>query len=173
MKLSELLAEAKSTVTEMAAIGDFSSGWLKSRQAKELVDKFRAGQTTADLADGTKFKAVKSIKATSLVAGMMIMASYNSSNQGASLYLFKGVTGAEGGDDVKYGSVKEAMADAGVKTIKELELKADEGDGDSGYRLVVKDLENGHEGGFFYLYKGRYVRGSGAEALTLTQVEKV
>lgn len=155
---------------EMANIGDFSSGWLRSRKARELIAAFKGGEETADLKDGSKFRATKQISAIQLVSGMVIMASYNLSNQGAEIYEFKGVTGTEGGDNAKYDSVKAAMKAAGAKNLKELEAKGGDGEG---YRLVVKDLEDGNEGGFFYLFRGRFVRGSGAEPLSFTLVEKV
>lgn len=166
MEVEGLLFSAMTeSLTEMAAIRDFSSGWTKSRQAKELVAAFKAGEETVDLKDGSKFKAVKSVSGAQIAKGMVVLASYNSHNQGAELYAILGVSDDGAEDTVKYDSVAEAMKAHGVKNLKDLEEKD--------CHLVVRDLNDGDEGGFFYLYKGAWARGSGAERLSFTLVEKV
>lgn len=163
-----MLQSTNESINEMANIRNFSSGWLKSAQAKTLVAQFRNGKETADLKDGSKYKAVKTLAASDLAKGMVVMGSYNAYNQGAEIYEIKGVTGDDrDNDDVKFDSVKDAMRAAGVKSIKAL------GNASEGYRIVVKDLEDGDEGAFFYISGTRYVRGSGAETVSFTLVEKV
>lgn len=157
--------KGKFTLTEMAAIGDFSSGWLKGRKAKDLVAAFKGGEETVDLSDGSKFKAVKKVAGQQIAKGMVVLASYNQYNQGAELYEILGVSDKDDEDKVKYDSVKDAMKAHSVETLKELE--------EVDCHLVVRDLEDGQSGGFFYLYKGFWARGSGAERLSFTLVEKV
>lgn len=166
----------KEDLTEMAAAHKFSSGFMKSPNAKELVKKFRAGEETFDLKDGTSYKAVKKISGNALEAGQLIMGSYSSTNQGADLYQVLGFTGddkkyGEGG--VKFKSVKDLFAHYKVSTLKALETLQDKNEYGYHSYLVVRDLADGEEGAWFYPYSGRWARGSGAEQLTFTLIEKV
>jgi hypothetical protein len=152
-------------VNEMAAIADFSSGWIKGRKAKELVALFKNGEGTADLPDGSKYKAVKPIKGTDLAKGMVVFSSYNAYNQGAHIYEIMGVTKGDS-ETIAYDSVKEAMKANGCKSLKELDDKIEP-------HLYVKDLADGDAGPFMYIYNGRWCTGSGAEANSFHAIEKV
>jgi hypothetical protein len=55
----------------------------------------------------------------------------------------------------------------GVKSFSELEQK------DAHVSMVVKDLSDGDSGGFFYVFQGRFCRGSGAEPVTFQKVNVV
>jgi hypothetical protein len=166
----------KKKITEMAAAHEFSSGCMKSKDAKELVKAFKAGEKTFDLTDGRKFKAVKRVLSNRLEAGMTVLASYNKYNQGADIYQILGWSDTDkkyGEGAIKFKSIAEVFAAKKVKTLKALE-DLDEGlpYGHSVY-MVVKDLEDGTSGAWFYLHEGSWVRGSGAEKLSFTLVEEV
>ena len=161
---------------EMAAARRFSSGWIKSKDAKELVKAFKAGKATFDLTDGRKFKAVKRVLNNKLEAGMTVLASYNRYNQGADIYEILGWSDTDkkyGEGAIKFKSIAEVFAAKKVKTLKALE-DLDEGlpYGHSVY-MVVKDLEDNDSGPWFYLYEGSWARGSGAEKLSFTLVEEI
>jgi hypothetical protein len=165
-----------SVFNEMAASHKFSSGFMKSMDAKILVNKFRAGEETFDLKNGDSYKAVKKIQGNMLEAGMLVMGSYSSTNQGADLYQILGFTGDEkkyGEGGVKFKTAKEMLTHYKVSSLKALETLQDKNEYGYHSYMVVKDLEDGDEGPWFYVYSGRWARGSGAEQLTFTLVEKV
>jgi hypothetical protein len=142
---------------EMATSSQFNSGWLKSTKAKELVKAFKAGEETYEFENGRTFKMTSKVTSTQLTKGTIIFASYNSTNQGARIYEVLGFTVTTkkyGESGVKYDSIKDVFKAAGVSSLKALEDA--EGKNEYGMRtyLVVKDLEDGDEGPWFYLYKG-------------------
>ena len=166
---------------EMAKSSEFSSGFAKSPHARGKVAEFLAGEESYDFEVGGKkksFIADGAIKGTELKKGDLVAARYNAYNQGMQLYEILGVTDndekyGEGG--VKFNSVKDCMKKNGVSSLKALEEKQSEGGKEYGHHfyLVVKDLEDGDEGPWFYLFKGRWARGSGAEALSFVKVKEV
>jgi len=160
---SGALVEENKDLQEMSAANKFSSGAMKASAAKMMVKSFMAGEDTFDMPNGDKFTAVKSLTVKTLEAGQIVMGSYDASNQGAHLYAVLGFNDGNDNDAVQHKSVKELLAKAGVKSLRDID----------GAHMVVKDLSSGEEGGWFYQYKGRFVRGSGAEPLTFTLVEKV
>ena len=159
MKFSEYL-------NEMAKSTEFSSGWLKSRDAVELVKSFKKGETTYELKDGTTFKFTKNIIGSKLEQGQTVLASYDGYNQGAQVYEIKGFTDSED-EKVNFKTMKDVFDKYKVKTLKSLEESADD------LYMVVKDLESGEEGAWFYIYKGRWCTGSGADKLSFSLVEKM
>ena len=164
-------------VTEMAAGRDFSSGWMKSREARELVNAFKAGHETYEFKNGRTFKAVKAVPAQKLEAGMIVLGNYNSTNQGANIYEIKGFTGDEkkyGEGGVKFKTTAELLKHYEVSSLKALYAKQDEQDHGMHSYLYCKDLEDNDEGPWFYLNQsGRWCYGSGAEPLSFTLVEEV
>lgn len=167
----------KEDLNEMAASHKFSSGFMKTSAAKEMVSLFRAGKETFDLKNGDSYKAVKKrLQGNMLEAGMLVMGSYNSTNQGADLYQILGFTGDEekyGSGGVKFKSAKELLTHYKVSSLKALETLQDKNEYGYHSYIVVRDLEDGDEGPWFYPYNGNWVRGSGAEKLTFTLIEKV
>lgn len=154
----------KEFLNEMADISKFNSGWLKEPEAKALVKAFRAGEVTAEV-NGQSYKASKKVTATSLKKGQVVFGSYNSTNQGAQIYE---ILGFQAGDDgPTFDTVKQLLAHYEVVSLRELEAK------NSGAKLVVKDIADGSQGPWFYIYKGSWARGSGAEKLSFVEVEKV
>ncbi len=129
----------------------------------------------------------ETIRNKDLAKGMRVQAWYRQHNEGVEYYEILGVTD----DDVKYGeggvkfdSVRAALEAKGFTTLagyeKAYKARMRDQDGkfiESEYGkelyLVVKDLESGEEGAWFYLYHGKWARGSGAETLHWNEIEKV
>lgn len=160
-----MVTSSDEPVTEMASRSAFSSGFMKSQRAKDMVAAFRAGEETFDLSNGDMYQAKKALNYRQLKKGMMVFASYNKYNQGAELYEILGVSDGKDTDKPVYDSMMDAMKANNAKTLRELE--------DADCHIVVRDLEDGEEGGFFYIFEGRIVRGSGAEPVSFVEVEKV
>jgi len=154
------------SLQEMADASKFHGNPFKRTDARMLIKQFKGGEETFDIG-GDKYTAKKAVNGGALEAGMQVFAAHDSTNTGAELYQVMGFSGGEGTDDdtVKFKSAKEAMKACGVTNLAGL--------GDKGVRLIVKDMADGDEGGFFYVYKGRWAYGSGAEPLSFTLVQKV
>ncbi len=116
------------------------------------------------------------VSSKSLKPGDIIGATYKATNEGADVYEFIGFSGTEkeyGEGGKKYNTLKEVFESEGVHSNKELEEKQDKNKYGNETYMIVKDLETGEQGPWFYLFKGRWSRGSGAEALTFWKVQKV
>jgi hypothetical protein len=164
------LKESTEELAEMAASRSFTSGYMKSSNAKALVKAFKAGEETYEFKNGRSFKADKAIRGDKLETGMVVLASYDSTNQGAQIYEVLGFTDPTVElDDPKFKTAKEAMTACKVTSLKAL---SNLGQGEAS-KMVVKDLEDGDEGAWFYAYNGSWARGSGAEKLSFTLVEEV
>jgi hypothetical protein len=164
MLASNVKESVQESLTEMAKASSFMGGAFKRRQAREMIQAFKAGEETFDLSNGDSYKAAKKLNGGALQAGMVVFAVHDKYNTGAQLYEILGFSEGSDREDVKYKSVKEAYKAHGVSSLKALE--------DKEVRLVVKDLEDGDTGAFFYIFEGRWSYGSGAEPLTFIQVEK-
>jgi hypothetical protein len=161
-----LLAE----LFEMAKAAEFTSGMGKSRSATKLANDFKRGRGTFELSDGRVFKGAGTIDPLDLKAGDIVLASYNDYNQGAQLYEILGLSGPDKDEDeVSFKSVQDALDHFDAKDLDELDKKSAKGEA----RLIVKDLEDGDSGPWFYVYKNNWVRGSGAEKLTFTYAREV
>lgn len=164
MKVQELF--------EMAKAREFSSGFMKAKAATKLARDFRAGRGTFELSDGRVFKPAGKVGPLELKAGMIVLAAYNDYNQGAQLYEIQGVTSGKEHHGVNdetphYASVREMLEDLDAGDLNDVE--------NEGWapRLVVKDLEDGDSGAWFYIHEGEWVRGSGAEKLLFTLAREV
>ncbi len=154
---------------EMAKIGDFSSGaWGNRERALANVSDFRRGYEAADMRNGDKYIGIRNLTGVALSKGQIVLAAYNEYNQGADVYEILGFNlGGKNEDEVVFSSVKELLSHAGYKSLAALDAAG----GDA--RMVVKDLDSGESGGWFYIYKGRWARGSGAEKLSFILAKKV
>ena len=123
---------------------------------------------------------MRRILAKSLIAGMKINTTHNDVNQGDDDYEFLGFTDDKqkyGQDinsdtaEVKFKSSKELLKHYGVKTFKALEELQDENEYGLQSYMIIRDLETNEVGPWFYLFKGRWSRGSGAEPLSFTLLE--
>ena len=128
--------------------------------------------------NGSMFRGIRRIQQTELKAGMVVLAGYAHYNNGVDVCEVLGFTGWDesyGKGGVKFQSLKELMSAEDVSTPKQLEAKQDENE--YGYQsyLVVRELDTDvpDEGPWYYQYEGRWVRGSGAEALSFVLLEEV
>ena len=162
----ELLKE----LFEMAKAREFSSGFMKDKKSTKLANEFKRGKGTFELSDGRVFKGSGVIAPTQLKKGHIVLASYNQYNQGAQLYEILGVTkGDDRNDEHPYfNSVQDMLHTYDADRLEDVEEK-----GDVDPRLVVKDLEDGESGAWFYIFQDEWVRGSGAEKLTFTRAVEV
>lgn len=151
-------------------------------QLKEMLDQ--ALDEAKELIPGAMLTGAQ------LAKGMVVTATYNTHNSGTEVIEILGV-----GDDkaVKWDSVREAMKANGVKSLTALDEKVDDlalwakmiGRGGSGakfggrsrsYEVELFDEDTPEaerqEGPFYYVYEGRWVRGSGAEKLSFKTLDK-
>ena len=120
-----------------------------------------------------QFRIGKMVRGNTLKRGMKLAAFYNAVNEGVDYIEVLGFTGndqkyGEGG--VKYNSAKHMLQANSVKTLKHLETKDNTREYGYHHYMVAKDLEEGNEGPWYYLYNGRWSRGSGAEALSFKEL---
>ena len=170
-------SQVQSQVQEMAHSSKFSSGAFgRRRDAVDTVNTFKAGHETYETTKGETYKAVRPVKALALKRGMTVLASYNKYNQGVELVEILGFTDNDeqyGAGGVKFDSLEELMSAKNVTSIAGLEALQEKEPYGHHFYMVIRDLENGDEGPFYYFFEGRIVRGSGAEPLTFTEVKKV
>lgn len=141
---------------------------------------FKAGKPIKTWLNGKKVsvQATGQVKTTNLKKGMRLGCAYNSTNTGVEFVEILGLTDADDkygeSGKVRFDSVKDAMAHYKVGSLAGLEkLDKPEGEHEDTPRLVCKDLNDNSTGAWYYLYKGRYVRGSGAEALTFYEFAEI
>jgi hypothetical protein len=165
----------KQKVEEMPSISDMNSGWMKDSDAQAGVSRVRGGHETVTTRSGT-FKSMGPIKSSNMVAGTIVMASYKSYNQGADVVEVLGYRTDHFADDVEYPSLKAMAQKFGAKTLAALDEAVNVAKGGkygNGVYMCVKDLEDGTSGAWFYVSGGRFCRGSGAERLSFTKLEKM
>lgn len=169
-------------VTEFVDWNEFSSGCQLGKDAIELAYWLRNLQIGVKIGD-KKYAPVRQLTAALLEKGMLVAGTYKKDNQGVDFFEVLGVTDV----DVKYGeggpvfdSVKQAREKYDLKNMREME--SFDGDLPYGHRLrlwardltpAMKDVGYEEEGAWYYLYKGRWSRGSGAEQLSLVLLEEV
>ncbi len=121
----------------------------------------------------------KVLRGNRLHRGQKVAASYNQFNSGTDFVEILGVTSNRkqyGDGGVRYNSVKEALQVAGVRSLKELEEVDNKNEYGFGHYLCTKDLPDPASnaeptsGCFYYLFEGRWARGSGAEKLSFREL---
>lgn len=121
-----------------------------------------------------QFRIGNPIRGNLLKRGMKVAASYNSTNQGTDYVEILGFTNNKakyGESGVQFNSVKDIFRSLrGVSSLKGLEEYDDKNEYGYSHYMVVRDLEDGQSGPWYYLYKGRWSRGSGAEALSFREI---
>lgn len=108
------------------------------------------------------------VRGSNLSKGMLLSASYNRFNEGTNYVEILGVICKpvdDYADPTKpdFDSVREAFKAAKVSSLPDLEKKAR--DDNKMYRLLIRDLCDNDTGDYYYLYDGKWCRGSGAEPL--------
>ena len=161
-------------IKETVTVRELSSGMFKSKNTVNRLQQVLFDKEPIETKNGI-FIPDKPIKSSQLQAGDYIIGFYNSYNQGADVYQFNGFTGHEkkyGEGPVKFKNAKELFAAYGVKSYKELEEFQDQYEYGHASYMNVKDIDSGDEGSWFYLYKGRWARGTGAETLSFYLLKK-
>lgn len=178
-KLRRLIRTEIKRIVEAPNYDDMSSGMMRRRSATDAVDNAKGGEVI-NTPKGD-FQAVKSIKSIELKPGDVFLSTYNQFNQGAEIHEFVGITD----DSTKYGEQFEKQKKVTFKTVKDClrhykvsSLKALEElqrKNEYGYQsyMCVKDLIDGDSGAWFYIYQGKWCRGSGAEKLSFTLLKRV
>lgn len=139
---------------------------------KELNEDFR-NNPPAD------FRIGKIVRGNTLKRGMKLSASYSKVNEGTDYLEVLGFTGndqkyGEGG--VKYNSIQEIFrVTRGVSTLKQLEEHDNKNEYGYHHYMVARDIDpnstaKGEEGAWYYIFEGRWSRGSGAEPLSFREL---
>lgn len=175
--LERLEAYLKEDNTPVVTSNELMSGFLKDKKTIIKVNDFYNAKVNVKLSNGKVYKFKRRVTGTGLVKGMLLACSYNSTNQGVTFDEFLGITDdkSEYAEKPKtiFNSIKECLQTYKVSTLKGLEeLQNKNKYGFQSY-LICKDLESGEQGPWYYLFKGRWSRGSGAEALSFAEIEEV
>lgn len=164
------------SISESIEVKDLSSGMFRNPKARAKVKDVTSGKDTVTLKNKEYQSTGQAVRHTDLEKGMIVLASHDKYNQGAEVYEILGFTGTDkkyGKGGAKFNSIKDVMNDEGVKTLKELEEKQNKNEYGFHTYMVVKDLNDGDTGPFFYLFEGKMSYGSGAEPLSFWLMEEV
>lgn len=121
---------------------------------------------------GQTFHVKQKLRGNQLARGMTVLAKSMGSVE---FYEILGVSDdsqAYGDGGVVYDSVREAFKANGVKSLKALEEKDRKNEYGYSHYVWVRSLEDGGEGPYLYLYKGRWAMGSGASTATFVELSK-
>lgn len=125
------------------------------------------------------YKLGKNLRGKDLQKGMKVVAYYNDTNEGVDVVEILGVTNnnaLHGAGGVAFSSVKEMLKFHGVKTLEQVDTLDRESDSKHdgwGYHtyLYTRDLTLEQDSGaWYYIFEGRWCRGSGAEALSFVEL---
>lgn len=125
----------------------------------------------------TDFRIGKNVRSNNIRRGMMLAAPYNNGGNEFTDYIeVLGFTGndqkyGEGG--VKYNSAKEMYKANNVTSLKALEAKDNENEYGYSHYMYLRDLTDDSQGSWFYIFEGRWVRGSGADRLSFYELERI
>ena len=138
---------------------------------QELSEDFRS---QAEDRSPSNFRIGKQVRGNMIRRGMKLAASYKSMNQGTDFIEVLGFTNNKekyGESGVQFNSVKDIFRSLrGVSSLKALEAYNDQNEYGHSHYMVIKDLQDGRSGPWYYLYNGRWSRGSGAEALSFHEL---
>lgn len=122
-------------------------------------------------------KVGRQLRGNQLEAGMKVACYYNSTNEGVDTVEILGFTDNEvqyGKGDIKFKTIKEVFAKYGVKSLQELEQFERDMFAYGYYTyLYARDLQPSfprYRGPWYYLFEGRWSRGSGAERLSFVEL---
>lgn len=156
--LQHLSLNDNSEIDEATTQDMSSRGSGDRQQAKEVLASVLRGEESVEIR-GKELHVTGAVKSTQLQVGMNVLVSYSGHNQGVeAVHIDSFILNVNGGQ-VHANSLKELANYSGVKTLAELEKLGE-------VRLQVMDLESRDSGDWYYLFKGRFRRGSGAEALS-------
>lgn len=127
------------------------------------VGSWIVGESTATHKIGNDEYQVKGrVNGTALVKGMKVLG-----YEGTRMVPYEMIDAFDKNENVRYNSVKELMAAYDVKSLEAL-------DGVTDAFLHMKDLEDGTDDDWFYIFKGRWSMGSGGSHMRFTALgEKI
>lgn len=169
MKLSD------KNINEILKIRELNSDAMHSKKAIDNVKAITSKKETV-IAGDKEYKIIRSVAHTDLAKGMVVLASYRSTNQGAQVYEILGFTDdteVYGNGGVKFSSVKDLLKAKGVNTLKDLNKLQNKNEYGYHSYMVAKDLDDKDQGPWFYLYNGFWSRGSGAEKCSFWLLEEI
>ena len=161
---------------EIRTIEDFDEGYWRERRRKWQA--LEMGEVAVEV-EGKSLMASGMVRGNSLEKGMVVLGRHGDHYD---LYEVLGIsdkTEKYGNGGVAFDTVKEAFKSAGVRSLKALEDA--EGSGEEyghGYYLWLRDLGSvpegvDREGGWGYLYNGRWSLGSGANPVSWTRLRSI
>jgi len=169
MKLLKELTEARWTTSRRNYRG--------SRIAKQTAHMLNQADRHPE-----GYRVGKQIRGNRLKRGMKLAAFYSRHNEGVDYIEVLGFTGnhekyGEGG--VKYNSVQDIFrAHRGISTLKALEASDNEKEYGYSHYMCARDIDpksnatgQDREGCWYYLFGGRWSRGSGAEPLSFYEIQ--
>lgn len=143
-----------------------------------LIDDVRTGNFKLEV-NGTEYIAEKALNKNTVAAGQTVLAiDGKGCSKDARMYEVIGFTGDDGkygtGED-RFNTVKELLEHFGAKNLAVLEylqssFVSGKEYGHHSY-MIVKDLQTGEQGAWFYLYNGKWAMGSSADTLSFVKMK--
>lgn len=122
-------------------------------------------------------KVGRELRYAQLERGMKVACFYSSFNEGVDVCEVLGYSGndAQYGDGgIKYNTIQDVFADNKVKSLRELEQLEDKNEYGYATYMWLRDLQPtpGYDdsGPWYYIFKGKWSRGSGAEAISFVEL---
>ena len=168
----KLLGMTHNNGSKLMPSNEETEPYFQMKLIKELNEDFRK-DTPPD------FRIGKIVRGNTLKRGMKLSASYSKVNEGTDYIEVLGFTGndekyGEGG--VKYNSVQEIFrVTRGVSNLKQLEQHDNKNEYGYHHYMVARDIDptstvKGETGAWYYIFEGRWSRGSGAEPLSFREL---
>ena len=103
-----------------------------------------------------------------MIVGEIYGDSYHSTNSGYDIVKFLGFSDVDDENGPVFSNIQQAMKTYRVTSLSSLNLATD-----GKVRMWIQDYEDGpgDKGGWYYVYKGHWARGSGAERLRFWEVQ--
>ena len=145
---------------------------------KDPARAFKQGEKSVTLEDWrgkplSTWKAVGTLDSADLEAGFHVAAFYDDVNQGVAFDQIVGfsVTDADHYSPVAYRSARELLTAYGAKSLADLESQQ-KGSTRFTIRVIMLDQEENGPHNPYYIYQGKWCKGSGAEPLEFLRIEK-
>ena len=151
---------------------------------KDVLDKIdnfliegRFDQTLQDRQfEGKKYKAGSPVKFSQLTPGDIVYYTYrNGGRVNSEVFKFEGFSNMEekyGDSGVKFRTWKDLANHYKVSNLAAAKALSDEKEYGYGF-YMCGDFGGGDKGCYFYIYKGGWVRGSGADKISMTRAVEV
>ena len=157
---------------------DMASNWFEEQNINSTVEAFARGEIAVKI-KGHTFLAKGRVAGKSIKKEKYYLAYYNRLDKYAEIFRCTGFSDAEvkyGEGGPKFNNLAGIMERAGVKGLKELEEK--ENSKAHGFETYMGgeffNFDNSVDSGcHYYLYNGRWSRGSMAERLSFIEVRKI